>query len=231
MKVIKDKDTKKLDGIAIEIIEKAYSEVLSRKRSFVMGIPGGRAVQGIFKRLGYNSKIGWKDTHIFMVDERLVGPEGKESNISLAKELFIDKLLRQKKIDPENIHPFSYSKDDIKKGLSDYKEQLKRLGSKYDLMILSSGEDSHIASLFPGHSSIVDDSPDYIWMDDSPKPPPARISVSRKMLLRSGYCIILFYGDSKTEAFKRYMDKGNDVYDCPAKLAQGIRNSYALVSS
>ncbi|KAM0688710.1 hypothetical protein COBT_000030 [Conglomerata obtusa] len=48
---------------------------------------------------------------------------------------------------------------------------------KVDIAILSVGEDGHVASLFPNHSAL-DSTGDLIYVNDSPKPPKERITVS-----------------------------------------------------
>jgi len=225
METFKDRDSKKLDDTALGIIIDACKDTLLTKDHFVLGIPGGRAVQGILKSLKGIDSVPWKKIHIFMVDERLTGPEDKDSNFGQAKELFIGHLLKNKAIDKSNVHPFVL-KDNIKESLDGYRQNIISYGSRYDLMILSSGEDCHVGSLFADHGSVLDDSDYYIHVDDSPKPPSERISMSRKMMLRSASCILLFYGESKRGAYLRFKDRQKNIINCPAKIAEEIKNSY-----
>ena len=45
----------------------------------------------------------------------------------------------------------------------------------FSVVLLSLGEDGHVASLFP-EGSVVDDGPGHILVEDAPKPPPRRLS-------------------------------------------------------
>src|SRR6056300_645964 len=95
-------------------------------------------------------------------------------------------------------------------------------------MLLSAGEDGHIASLFPDHIATNSDDAYYILVKDSPKPPPLRISISRKLLLRSGSVILLFYGSAKEKALQKFKDDQTAPSACPAKYCNKIVNSYLL---
>ena len=79
-------------------------------------------------------------------------------------------------------------------GLSSYVKDLKDHGGKYDIVVLSSGEEGHVGALYPGHHSISDESEFYIKMNDSPKPPPNRMTSSRKLLKSAKYFMILLFG-------------------------------------
>lgn len=227
VKTFYDSDKKRLDNIALEIITGACKKTLLRKKDFIFAIPGGRAVQGILKNLKDADGLPWQETHIFMVDERLVSPQDRKSNFFQAKALFIDHLVEKNTIDKKNIHPFILT-GNVKEDLQRYEHEIKEHGSKYDLVILSAGQDCHVGSLFPGHSSVADDAEYFIHVQGSPKPPKERVSASRKMILRSDYCVLMFYGESKREAYWRFKDKKEDIISCPAKIAKGIENSYLL---
>ncbi len=94
---------------------------------------------------------------------------------------------------------------------------------------LSSGEDGHIASLFPSHQSIKDNSSSYILVEDSPKPPAKRISASRKQIVEGKKAIILFFGETKAEAYQNFIDENISVEECPAKLVFEVEDSLAFV--
>lgn len=228
MKIITGTVKEELDLKAIDIFKDACISTLARKDKFVIAIPGGRAVQGMFRLFNSSKEIPWDDIHIFMVDERLPDTFGEQSNFRLASDIFIDRLKKDKKISEANIHPFYYMDGKVDIGLRDYCSRLRDAGNKFDLVVLSAGEDSHVASLFPDHPSIKDDSGCYIYTDDSPKPPPERISASRKLIMRSGYCILLFYGQQKRKAYEMFNDRDKDMISCPSKIAYKIKNSYVL---
>ncbi len=72
-----------------------------------------------------------------------------------------------------------------------------------DVALLGMGPDGHIASLFPGHNLREHHSEDLVkYVPDSPKPPPNRITMTRKMLRRSGASFLVALGDSKRDALR-----------------------------
>ena len=100
----------------------------------------------------------------------------------------------------------------------------------FDIVFVSAGEDGHIASLYPNHSSISDSSDHYIFVDNSPKPPAKRMSASKNMILRSKIGIVLFYGGIKKEAYLNLLNKELDYTNCPAKLISELSESYIITN-
>ncbi|MGM5483457.1 MAG: 6-phosphogluconolactonase [Nanobdellota archaeon] len=209
-----------------EELEKKAASIITRKskNSLVLAIPGGSSVYGIFKQL-LKEDIEWKNVHIFMIDERIVPINHEKSNFRQAKESFLQILLDKKKIPESNVHPYT-----PEKGIKNYQEELEKVGGKFDIILLSSGEDCHIASLYPEHHSIRDNSDYFIEMEDSPKDPPKRMSSTRKLLLKSEVSILLFLGENKREAFHKYMDKNYNIEQCPCKIADKSPETYILTN-
>jgi 6-phosphogluconolactonase len=77
-----------------------------------------------------------------------------------------------------------------------------RLGSelRFDAVILSMGEDGHIASLFPGHTEQLNSPDSAIAVDNSPKPPAARVSIGVARLAQSSAVYIFALGEGKRGA-------------------------------
>ena len=216
-----------LEQKAADIISDSINNLLKKQETVVLAIPGGRSVTGIFKNLK-EKNIPWKKAHIFIVDERLVPIDHKESNFRLAKESFIEELINKGLLPKENTHPFILNKSEPDSGISAYQEEIKKHGSIYDIVLLSSGEDGHIGALYPSHHSIKDNSDYYITMHDSPKPPKDRMTMSKKLLSKSKVAILLFFGEGKRQAYNKFLDKSINISSCPAKLINQIKHSYVL---
>lgn len=56
-------------------------------------------------------------------------------------------------------------------GIQNYEEKLKKYGRAFDIVLLSSGEDGHIAALFPRHHSVRSDADFFLKMHHLPNPP------------------------------------------------------------
>ena len=228
MKIVYDPNRSVLDDKASDFIVSNTKIMLTRKDLVLWAMPGGRSVSGIFRSLAKRNDIPWEKIHIFIIDERLVPIEANESNYKLLYENMVARLLNKRKIPAENIHPFIFKPEDIDKGVEAYELELKKFGNYFDIILLSSGEDCHIAGIYPGHNSIKNKYKYFFTMNDSPKPPKDRMSSSIALLTRSSASVLLFYGDSKKKAFLDFLDNNIDETGCPAKVVKKINNSLVL---
>jgi len=223
--IIHKEDSEELAKTAVDILAEAVNKLLRQQGQVILAIPGGRSVVAIWKLFVNEDRIPWNNVHIFMADERVVPPDHEDSNYKLAFEMFLQKLIDTKKMPKENVHPFT-PKETEDKG-SSYNDELNKFGGKPDILILSSGEDGHVGALYPNHHSVKNDSDGYIVMDDSPKPPPVRMTMSRKTMLTAKTVLLLFIGKAKHEAYEKF-NSGDDIIECPARLVKQIKDSYVL---
>ena len=213
MKVLKGKK-EGIEKLAVEDVTRKIKEILKKKEKVVLGVVGGASISGILKKLS-KAEINWTKVHFFMVDERFVPINDKESNFRIVKE----------NLSKRNLHSFNY-----KKPISYYQKEFNKFGGKFGIVMLSSGEDGHIASLFPNHPSIKNNSDDFIEINKSPKPPSKRMSASRKLIKKSDYSVLLFFGENKKEAYKKFSDEKLSIIECPAKIVKEIKDSLVLIS-
>ena len=226
-KIINVKHTEELSLRATELIVEGIRKLLSIKQYVVLGRVGGRSVGAVFQILKHEN-IPWNRVHIFMVDERLVPITNKKSNFLLAKQYFLGEFLRRNIISSSNVHPFIVDNERIDYGIMAYRDEIKMHGGIYDIVLLSSGEDGHVGALFPNHDSIKNDSDFFISMKDSPKPPPNRMSASKKLLLKSQIAILLISGDSKKNALRKFLNNSIDIESCPSKIVNQIESGFLI---
>jgi len=211
-------DKKDIIDIGCKKISRSINKILDKKEIVIFGTAGGSSIKKIFKNIN-KIDIRWEKIHIFMADERYVPIDSKYSNFHLVKESL------EGLIPVENLHPFFYDK---KNPISEYEKEFKKYSDKCDIILLSSGEDGHIASIFPDHHSMKDESDYFIKVDNSPKPPSERISMSKKLISKSEISYLFIIGDSKKESYKKYLDEKIDIRNCPSKLVNFIDKSYIL---
>jgi 6-phosphogluconolactonase len=201
---------------AADIIIGSVVRLLGSKSAVTLGLVGGTSVPGVLRALR-GSEMSWDRVHIFMADERLVDIESAQSNFRVVEEALVDGLLESGRIPEENLHPFIYS-GELTEDLSAYEAELKEVSDGLDIVLLSAGEDGHVAALFPNHETVKSESPYFISTGISPKPPAGRMSASRKLLSGSKVAVVLFFGNGKKPALGMLGDPNVTVIQCPAKL-------------
>jgi len=203
MKIIIDKNMDMLAKNAATLIVDSIKAVAEKKDKVVLGLVGGRSVVSTYDELAKIDSPAWIKTHFIVLDERAVPSDSDESNFKLIKKHLLNPLIERNQIDIHNIHPFDSDKANIEEAISDYTRILIADGDKIDVAILSSGEDGHIAAIYPGKN--YDNDKHFIYMEDSPKPPSKRITATPKVISSSCEGFVFFLGEAKKTALKEFL--------------------------
>lgn len=94
------------------------------------------------------------------------------------------------------------------------------LPDEIDLVLLSVGEDGHIASLFP-HSSALMSEANMAYVSDAPKPPSYRISITPRVILNAKHVIVMASGDVKGQVLARAQNSPDDISELPVRVTIG----------
>ncbi len=218
----KEAERKAADAIAAEI-----NNLLTQQDTVTLGLVGGTSVAGVYDWLK-ETVVDWKKVLVFLVDERMVDVDSDESNFKLIRGAFTHDLVTSGKMPQENVHPFVYNAEVQDLGVVKYLRQMEDIGKKYDVIVVSAGEDGHIGALFPRHDSLASDADCLLAMDDSPKPPARRLTMSRAMVLRSQVGFVLFFGEGKKKAYAAFSDLDTKIADCPASLLHHLPKAYVV---
>ncbi len=210
-----------LERRAAWIVAETLRMTLEQKPLAVFGIVGGSSVGPILTQLG-NEPLDWPCVHLLMADERLVPLDHPDSNYQLVAS-FVEPFLP-----PANLHPYHHDPHDTAGSLQRYRQVLVDLGGRFDVILLSAGADGHVASLFPGHETILSDETFFLVTATAPKPPPGRMSASRQLLEAAGTAVLLFLGAQKRTAFFDFLSERDDVVGCPAKLVKQVAERFVL---
>jgi 6-phosphogluconolactonase len=62
-------------------------------------------------------------------------------------------------------------------------------------------------------------------MDDSPKPPPERMTSSQSLMQTAEEAVLLFVGETKRKAFEKFNDATCPAAACLAKLVLGVKDA------
>jgi 6-phosphogluconolactonase len=219
--IFRDQDQARLLQAAGSHLCEKLRAALADRESVNLAVPGGRSVAAIFQAL-LGEQLDWRRVHLFIVDERLVPVDHPDSNFQLLQERLVAPLAQAGRIDPGNAHPFLLDPASADRGAARYEQVLAGFGFRYDVVLLSAGEDGHVGALFPRHHSVEDRHHGFIVMDDSPKPPPGRMTSSLSLLQTASAAVLIFAGAAKREAYGRFNDESCPVSACPAKLALAI---------
>lgn len=82
------------------------------------------------------------------------------------------------------------------------------------------GPDGHTCSLFPGHPLLEEELRWIAWLDDSPKPPPRRITLTYPVLAHAYRAAFVITGDGKKEILSQALD-GHEP-PLPASLVRPV---------
>jgi len=216
-----------LDRRAADVVADAIERRVRDAARVVLGVVGGRSVGGIYEHL-QSMPLRWEKIHVFLADERLVPITSDESNFKLVEADLLSSPLAEGRMPAANAHPFPYDASQPDAGLSAYDDALAVLGGRFDIALLSAGEDGHTASLFPNHPSVRSDAEGFVLVEDSPKPPPRRVSASRRLLERTELGVLVFYGEAKRGALAKFEDDRNGPIECPSKVVTSMQHALVL---
>jgi 6-phosphogluconolactonase len=222
-----EQDQERLLQAAGRLLCDKLRAALAGRERVNLAVPGGRSAAAIFQAM-VGEEIDWRRIHFFVVDERLVPVDHPDSNFKLLRDHLVAPLARAGRIDPGNAHPFVLDTASVDRGAGRYEKALAEHGFRYDVVLLSAGEDGHVGALYPNHHSIENRHHGFIVMDDSPKPPPGRMTSSLSLMQTADAAVLLFIGEAKREAYARFNDAQCPVSDCPAKLVLPIRDASVL---
>lgn len=194
------------------------AESVKNSNDFTVALSGGSTPELLFTILSekFAGSVSWKNVHIFWSDERCVPPENVESNFRMAQTKFLSKI----EIPSRNIHRIN-GEDDPEKEASRYSEEIslhtgKRDGFPlFDLILLGLGEDGHTASIFPGHTELLD-SDKTCMVAIHPNTLQKRISLTGKVINNAEVVAFLVTGKKKEEIVKKIFKKDRSALNYPA---------------
>lgn len=165
-------------------------------------LPGGRSGVNLATTISAGlKKARPRVLHLWFADERFVeysDPYRNDTPIIAAFESVGCTLIVHRYGTPSQLNQLAAAER--------YGAELRAtLGDEpFTTVLLSMGEDGHIASIFPKRAYIADD---VFAVTDAPKSPPLRISLSLNRLAKTYECLLLALGGSKMDAIQALLRK------------------------
>jgi 6-phosphogluconolactonase len=163
-------------------------------RSLVL--TGGTTAGAAYEQLAspaWRERIDWSRVAIYFGDERRVPPEDERSCYRLAEETLLARVR------PAAVERMRGEAPDADAEAARYAALVP---ARFDVTLLSMGEDGHCASLFPGSPQLAER--ERLCVTGlAPYPPSERITLTLPALNRSRLVLILALGERKRAALAR----------------------------
>jgi 6-phosphogluconolactonase len=178
----------------------------------------------------HGQQIDWAKVHLFWGDERYVAEDDDERNDKQARAALLDHI----DIPGRNVHTMPASDgefgNDLAAAALSYEQLLAAnaesgdAAPNFDIHLLGMGPEGHINSLFPDTPAVRETTRLVVGVDDSPKPPPKRITLTLPAVQRSREVWVLVSGAEKADAAAAAIG-GADPVSVPAAGAVGRENT------
>lgn len=181
--------------------EQALRDAVTERGRFSCALPGGSVAEVFFPAFA-GLALPWEQVHVFFGDERAVPPSDPDSNVGLARRLWLDTV-------PARVHPMPADRDDLAAAATAYAAELRTtLGdpARLDVALLGMGPDGHVCSLFPGHPLLKERTRWVAEITDSPKPPPRRLTLTLPVLAAARAIWIGAFGKAKATIIREAVE-------------------------
>ncbi|PHH79737.1 hypothetical protein CDD82_2194 [Ophiocordyceps australis] len=211
---------------------------LARHGSFKIALSGGSLPKVLAQALlsaasSSDDAVEWSKWEIFFADERAVPLDDADSNYALVKSELLDHLAPGQK--PAAVHTIDPEALSNTQELADRYEQtlVSSFASRdsvrlpiFDLVLLGCGPDGHTCSLFPGHALLRETNAWVAAIDDSPKPPPRRITLTLPVVTHAVRVAFVATGAGKKDVTKEIFDSNGGLPCALVNEAAGDRCSW-----
>jgi 6-phosphogluconolactonase len=175
-------------------MEVAAREGLDEHGRFSLVLPGGSVAEAFLPALA-DAAVDWPRIDVLWGDERAVPPNHVDSNYALARRDFLGRV-------SPRVHRMRGEAADLAAAAADYEREMREaLGDppRLDFVMMGMGPDGHVCSLFPGHPMLGEATRWVAAVEDSPKPPPRRLTMTLPALALSDVLVVGAFGRAKAE--------------------------------
>jgi 6-phosphogluconolactonase len=205
-------DGRALAGRAAERFAALVDGAVRSSGAARVSLTGGTTPKGTYELLAsapWSSTIPWDRVHLYWGDERHVPPDHKNSNYGMAR----DALVMRVAIPAAQVHRMR-GELPPEEAARLYERELPH---RFDLVLLGLGEDTHIASIFPG-SPVVQEMKRRVAAPWVPQLKAYRITLTPPALLNTSHIVMIVAGAGKAAAIAAALEAPADPARHPAHL-------------
>lgn len=221
-RVVRLKDAADVSRVVAERLLARMIDLQGKQDTVHICLTGGNAANAMYEELATlveGSELDASRLQLWWGDERFVPATDPERNSQQA----ISRLARTLSIKSADTHMMA-AKDGRKDSHESAAEYEAELGdTSFDITLLGIGEDGHVASIFPNHPSFEVTGRAVIGVEDSPKEPTERISLTIPTLNRADEVWMMATGEAKAAAVARSLSGDESV---PGAHVQGRVATY-----
>jgi 6-phosphogluconolactonase len=221
-------------SVAARFITKII-DVLDEQERADIAISGGSVSTLVLAAIAASparDSVDWSKVHVWWVDERWVPAGDADRNDTGTRSDFFDHVA----IPAENIHPMAASDAglSIQDAADRYADEMaaaapdEAIAPRFDITLLGVGPDGHTASLFPEFPQLAVRDKAVVTVDDSPKPPPQRLSLTFPVINASQRVWVILSGAEKASVLGLAL-AGASVEDVPVGGVQGRKRTVFFV--
>lgn len=191
------------------------------------GSMGSTIITSLVNQPGRDA-VDWQRVRVWWGDERYL-PAGHPDRNDTQND---DAGLTMLGLDPGKVHRVAGpdSSSSVQASADAYAATLRQFGlGAFDVVMIGVGPDAHVASLFPHHPAQQITGAIAVPVEDSPKPPPTRVSLTFEALNRARAVWFLVAGAEKADAVAEALSPEAKPWDYPAAGVHGTDDSVWLV--
>ncbi|AYF99058.1 6-phosphogluconolactonase [Protaetiibacter intestinalis] len=224
------------NAVAARFIKRLVETLAEQDRAHVVLTGGtmGEAVLAAVRESARRDTVDWSRVTFWWGDERYLPAGDPDRNETQSRHALLDAL----ELSPAQVKAFPALGEhaDIEAAAEAYAAELAAAAPagathpRFDITFLGVGGDGHIASLFPDHEAIRDTQHVVLAETNSPKPPPARLTLTLPVINSSERVWLVLAGADKAGALGLALADANP-HDVPVAGVSGRARTVFFVDA
>jgi 6-phosphogluconolactonase len=223
------------EAVAARLVTRLLDAQARRGHAHLVLTGGGAGIAALaaVRSCRARDAVDWSALDVWWGDERFLPREHADRNALQARRALLDHV----PIPPERVHemPALHGRfgEDLDAAAAGYAAVLAEhaapgdgLAPPFDVLLLGVGPDGHVASLFPGDPALRSRDRSVVGVRNSPKPPPARVSLTLPVIRAARQVWLIAAGAEKAAAVGRALARDSAL---PAASARGRRRTLWLL--